>query len=159
MKLKNTSDKIIDNTDKVLNQLKEGLSKIGNLGKTTKDKFTNYVKEVFDVLPILEEAGFVTNGIVVGISIPPSIEIHFSNFKEIDEDAIKKLNEEHKNKKMFKLILKSLLVSNSFQNKISSENYISNGICVEISIPPKVSIKYINKNLKNINSIIHTDFD
>ncbi|AXT19157.1 hypothetical protein D7030_13965 [Flavobacteriaceae bacterium AU392] len=156
--LKNTSDKILDSTDKVLNQLKEGLSKIGDLGKATKDKFTNYVKEVFDILPILEEAGFVTNSLIVGISIPPSIEIHFSKFKEVDEDTIKKLNKEYKDKKMFKLILKSLLMSNNFQSKIASDNYVPNGICIEISIPPKVSIRYLNKNLKNVN-FIHTEFD
>jgi len=156
--LKNTSDKILDNTDKVLNQLKEGLSKIGNLGKTTKDKFTNYVKEIFDDLPILEEAGFVTNSIIVGISIPPSIEIHFTKFKEIDDDYIKRLNKKYKNKKMFKLILKSLIMSNNFQSKIASDNYVPNGICIEISIPPKVSIRYLNKNLNNVN-LIHTEFD
>jgi len=44
-----------------LTQLKNGLSKIGELGSNTKDKFVNYVKEIFDVLPLIEKAGFRAN--------------------------------------------------------------------------------------------------
>ncbi len=147
--IKSTTDKIFDNTDKILQQLKEGLYKIANIGKATKDKFTNYVKDIFDVLPILEKAGFVANSLVVGISIPPSVEIHFSQFKALNLEQIKDLETKHDNKKMFKLILKALLMSRTFHSKISPTNFNANDICIEISIPPKVSIKYVNKNIAN----------
>ena len=156
--IKKTADTISDSTDQVLNQLKNGLSKIGDLGSTAKNKFINYVRDVFDVLPLIEKAGFRTNRVIVGISIPPSIEIHVSRFKVFEEKEIEKLFKEYSDKKMFKLILKSLIMSNDFQSKLSSENLVFSETCIEISIPPKVSIKYLNKEIANLNKI-ETEFD
>ncbi len=59
---------------------------------------------------------------------------------------------------MFKLILKALLMSNEFQSKISSENLIFSETCIEISIPPKISIKYLNKDISNLTKI-EAEFD
>jgi len=156
--LKKTTKKVSDSTDQVLTQLKNGLSKIGDFGTTTKNKFVNYVKDIFDVLPLIEKAGFRTNRLIVGISIPPSVEIHVSRFKEVSDEEIEKLYIEYKNKKMFKLILKALLMSNDFQGKLSSESLVFSETCIEISIPPKVSIKYLNKDIANITKI-EADFD
>ncbi len=156
--LKKTGKKVSDSTDQILSQLKNGLSKIGDFGASTKNKFINYVKDIFDVLPLIEKAGFRTNRLIVGISIPPSVEIHVSRYKEIDEEEIQQLYKEYKNKKMFKLILKALLMSNEFQGKLSSDNLVFSETCIEISIPPKVSIKYLNKDIANITKI-EADFD
>ena len=156
--LKKTSKTVLDSTDQILSQLKNGFSKIGNLGISTKNKFINYVKEVFDVIPLIEEAGFRTNRLIVGISIPPSIEIHVSRFRELDTTEMEKLLEEYSDKKMLKLILKALLVSNEFQGKLSSDNLVFSETCIEISIPPKVSIKYLNKDIADIKKI-EVEFD
>ena len=154
---KKTTKTISDGADQILDQLKNGLSKIGDLGTNTKNKFIDYVKDVFSVLPLLEKAGFRTNRLIVGVSIPPSVEIHFSRFKEINQNEIDILNEEYRDKKMFKLILKSLLMSNEFQSKLSSESLVAE-TCIEISIPPKVSIKYLNKDIANLVKL-EADFD
>ncbi|PWG05917.1 hypothetical protein [Polaribacter aquimarinus] len=153
-----TSKSITGGADQILEQLKNGLSKIGDLGTNTKNKFIDYVKEVFNVLPLLEKAGFRTNRLIVGVSIPPSVEIHFSRFKELNKEEIEVMYEEYKDRKMFKLILKSLLMSNEFQSKLSSESLVFSETCIEISIPPKVSIKYLNKDIANIAKI-EADFD
>lgn len=156
--LKKTTKTVSDSSEQILNQLKGGLSKIGDIGTNTKDKFVNYVKDVFDVLPIIEEAGFKTNRLIVGISIPPSVEIHFSRFKELNKEEMDLLLEQYSDKKMFKLILKALLMSNEFQGKLSSETLVFSETCIEISIPPKVSIKYLHKDISNLNKI-ESEFD
>ncbi|SDY14933.1 hypothetical protein SAMN05444411_1402 [Lutibacter oricola] len=156
--IKKTSKSVSENTDQIINQLKSGLSKIGEFGTNTKNKFLNYVKEVFDVLPLIEKAGFRTNRLIVGITVPPSIEIHVSRFKDVDKSKLDELYEEYKDRKMFKLILKSLIMSNDFQSKLSSDSLVFSETCIEISIPPKVSIKYLNKDIANINKI-ETEFD
>jgi hypothetical protein len=156
--LKKTTKTISDGADQVLDQLKNGLSKIGDLGTNTKNKFIDYVKDVFNVLPLLEKAGFRTNRLIVGVSIPPSIEIHFSRFKEIEKEEIDSLYQEYKEKKMFKLILKSLIMSNDFQSKLSSDSLIFSETCIEISFPPKVSIKYLNRDIAHLSKI-EADFD
>ncbi|MBU3011424.1 hypothetical protein KO506_08420 [Polaribacter vadi] len=156
--IKKTSKSITDSADQIFEQFKNGVSKIGDLGTNTKNKFIDYVKDVFNVLPLLEKAGFRTNRLIVGVSIPPSVEIHFSRFKEVDKEEIDLLYEEYKDKKMFKMILKALLMSNEFQSKLSSESLVFAETCIEISIPPKVSIKYLNKEVANIHKI-EADFD
>lgn len=156
--LKKSTESVADGTDHVLKQLKNGLGKIGDFGSTAKDKFVNYVKDVFDVLPQIEEAGFRTNRLIVGISIPPSVEIHVTRFKELSEQDIETLYKTYEKKKMFKLILKALITSNEFQSKLSSETLVFSETCIEISIPPKVSIKYLNKDLANISKI-EVEFD
>lgn len=154
---KKTTKSVSDGSENILNQFKNGLSKIGDLGKSTKNTFINYVKDVFDVLPLIEKAGFRTNRLIVGISVPPSIEIHFSRFKELNEQESEKLLELYADKKMFKLIFKALVMANEFQGKLSTSDLVFSEICIEISIPPKVSIKYLNKDIAKINKI-ETEF-
>ncbi len=151
--LRKTSRTITDNTDQVFGQIKENLSKITDIGINAKNKFITYVKEIFDILPLMEKAGFRTNRLVIGISIPPSVEIHFSRFKEIEEKEMEALKKEYADKKMFDLVLNALLMANDFQSKISSENLVFSETCLEISIPPKVSIKYLNKEIAELRRI------
>lgn len=49
-------------------------------------------------------------------------------------------------------------MSNDFQGKLSSESMVFSETCIEISIPPKVSIKYLNKDIANLNKI-EAEFD
>ncbi|WP_246147011.1 hypothetical protein [Seonamhaeicola marinus] len=49
-------------------------------------------------------------------------------------------------------------MSNEFQSKLSSDTLVFSETCIEISIPPKVSIKYLNKDIANINKI-EAEFD
>lgn len=156
--IKKTSKTVSESSEQILNQLKNGLSKIGDLGVHAKHKFIDYVKEVFEVLPLIENAGFRTNRMIVGISIPPSIEIHFSRFKELSATETTELLEQYADKKMFKLILKALIMSNEFQSKLSTNNLVFSETCIEISIPPKVSIKYLNKEISNFTKI-EAEFD
>ena len=153
-----TSKTVTESSEQILTQLKNGFAKIGDIGTNTKDKFVEYVKEVFDVLPLIENAGFRTNRLIVGISVPPSIEIHFSRYKELSRDETDKLLELYSDRKMFKLIFKALNMSNEFQGKLSSETLVFSETCIEISIPPKVSIKYLNKDISNLTKI-ETEFD
>ncbi len=59
---------------------------------------------------------------------------------------------------MFTLILKALIMSNEMQRKLSSGDLLFSETCIEISIPPKISIKYLNKEVSNIQ-VIESDFD
>ena len=155
---KKTTKTISDGADQVFQQFKNGILQIGDLGSATKNKFVDYVKDVFNVLPLLEKAGFRTNRLIVGVSVPPSIEIHFSRFKDIKKEEIDSLYEEYKDKKMFKLILKALLMSHDFQSKLYSDTLVFSETCIEISIPPKVSIKYLRKDIASLDKI-EAEFD
>ena len=49
-------------------------------------------------------------------------------------------------------------MSNDFQSKLSSDSLIFSETCIEISIPPKVSIKYLNRDIAHLSKI-EADFD
>ncbi len=155
---KKTSKSISENAESLLSQLKSGLSKLSDIGTASKEKFINYVQDVFTVLPLIEKAGFRTNRLIVGVSIPPSVEIHFSRYQELTDLEMNALKEEHADEKMFSLILKALLLANDFQSKLSSETLVFSETCIEISIPPKISIKYLHKDLAQIQKL-ELDFD
>ncbi|MCK7590904.1 hypothetical protein M0G43_10005 [Subsaxibacter sp. CAU 1640] len=105
--IQKTSKTVTDSSEQLLAQLKNGLFKIGDIGTGTKNKFVNYVKEVFDVLPLIEKAGFRTNRLIVSVSVPPSIEIHFSRFKELSPKETEQILTQYSDRKMFKLIFKA----------------------------------------------------
>ena len=141
----------VDNTvDVTFDKVKEGLEAIGSAGTNTIEKSLEYVQEIIDNLPLYEKIGYRTTSFEIGISVPPSIEIDFHKFKNVNEDEIDKLKEKYKDSKMFLLILNSLVNASSFQNKISTENFESNLISVEITIPPKVSIKFKRRKNKGV---------
>lgn len=147
-----------EKTDQILKQFVNRISKLGNIGSATKEKFENYVKDVFEILPLIEKAGFKSSRINVGISIPPSIRLHFVRFKKLSDNEIKLIMNEFNDKKTFKLILKALLSANEFQSKVNSTQFAIAETCIEISIPPKVSIEYINKDyIEFSNALIALD--
>lgn len=150
-----TSKTIADSYEQALQQFKSGLSGLADLSTSTKDKFIEYVEGILNVLPLIEEAGFRTNRLIVGISIPPSIEIHFSRFKELSNYESEKLLEQYADRKMFKLIFNALKMSNDMQGKLSTDSLVFSETCIEISIPPKVSIKYLHKDLAKLITVEH----
>ena len=142
---------VVDNTvDVTFDKVKEGLEAIESSGKNTVEKSIEYVQEIIDNLPLYEKVGYRTTSIEIGISFPPSLEIDFHKFKNVNADEIDKLKQKYKDSKMFLLILNSLINASSFQNKISTENFESNLISVEITIPPKVSIKFKRRKDKGV---------
>jgi len=69
------------------------------------------------------------------------------------EQLLAQLLTQYSDRKMFKLIFKALRMSNDFQSKLSSEDLVFSETCIEISIPPKVSIKYLNKDIAKLTKI------
>lgn len=149
--IKKSTSKITQTTDELLGQLKSGLSKIGDIGASQKNKFKNHVLEIFDVLPVIEDAGFKAVRVVVGVSVIPSVEVYFRRIKEIDQKHIDLIIKKHNT--MTRLILKPLLLANDLQGKISTDDFIFSETAIEISIPPKVQIRYMHKDIAGLMKI------
>lgn len=145
--LTKTSQFLKTSSDEVMTKLKEGAEKIGQMGPAAKDQVVKVVNDVVSVLPLLEEAGYRTNQFSIGVSLSPVIEISFTKFKDVPEEELTAMKETHADKRMFKMILGMLQTAGSLSQKLIATDFDFHETVVEISIPPKVSLRYVHKDL------------
>jgi hypothetical protein len=149
--LAKTSDFVKKSSGDVVEKLKEGVEKISQVGPAAKEKIVEIVNDVVAVLPILEQAGYRTNEFKIGIALAPVIEVSFSKMEEVPEEALEALKKEHKDKKMFNMILSMLNTANSLSAKLDADDFSFHETVVEITVPPKVSLRYIHKKLEPVS--------
>lgn len=149
--LAKTSDFVKKSSGDVVEKLKEGVEKISQVGPATKEKIIEIVNDVVAVLPLLEEAGYRTNEFKIGIALAPVIEVSFSKMEEVPEETLEALKKEYEDKKMFNMILSMLNTANSLSAKLEADDFSFYETVVEITVPPKVSLRYIHKKLEPIS--------
>lgn len=123
-------------------KLNTGMQKIGNLSADVKKKVLNLANEVISTLPILEEFGFKTTELRVGISIIPTIELDVQKVKEISKEEHDEKMKKYKAKKMFGLIIRALESAISIQDNLSMGDDYYHEFSLQITLPPNVGIKY-----------------
>ncbi|MEO9964213.1 MAG: hypothetical protein ABJF11_00400 [Reichenbachiella sp.] len=134
-----------------VSKLNSGLSKIGNMGTEAKNKVLDFTNEIISLLPILEEFGYKTTELRVGVSIPPTIEIDVLKVKEISKEEHDEKLQLYKSRNMFNLILKALESALSIQDRLSIGDDYYHEFSLQISIPPNIGIKYrLKENLEKI---------
>lgn len=155
-KLIQTSKKnfIQSSFDEALDTLKSGLDKVSDFGSYTKDKTVDFVESIVELIPIIEKAGYRTNRFIVGISIPPSVQLHLHRFKEVSDEEIESLKVEYEEKKILKMILSSLITVNSLQGKLSVGDLVFSEVAIDITLPPRISIRYLNKEIAKLEKKI-----
>lgn len=138
--------------DKILNKVtdlvsdskeafKDNLDKLNNLADFTKDKGTDYINQLIEFTPIIEEIGFKAAKISVCMGIPPSATVTFKKFKDIDEARKQEIIDEHKDKRVLNLILKTLLTADKFQSSIKMGAFAFESIDVNLGLTPGVNIQ------------------
>jgi len=111
----------------------------------------DFADEIISILPILEEFGYKTTELRIGVSIPPTIEMDVLKVREISKEERSEKLEQYKAKSMFNLILKALESARSIQSKLSIGNDYYHEFSLQISIPPNIGIKYrLKENLSQI---------
>jgi hypothetical protein len=145
-----TSNFVKKSSEDVVEKLKEGVDKIGQIGPVAKEKIIDVVNDVVAVLPLLEQAGYRTNEFKIGMALPPVIEVSFSKMEEVPEETLEALKQEHEDKKMFNMILSMLNTANSLSAKLEADDFSFHETVVEITVPPKVSLRYVHKKLEPI---------
>lgn len=155
-KLTKKGDKnfIQSSLDDAIDTLKSGLDKVSDFGNFTKDKTVDFIESIAELIPIIEKAGYRTNRFIVGITIPPSVQLHLHRFKEVSEKEIEDLKLEYKDKKILKMILSSLITVNNLQGKLSVGDLVFSEVAIDITLPPKVSIRYLNKEIAKLEKQI-----
>ncbi len=147
--LAKTSEFLKTTSEEASKKIKEGAEKLGAVGPATKEKVIEMTNDVIAVLPLLEKAGYRTNEFKISMGLGPSIEISFSKALEVPEEEIEALKKEHEDKKMFNTIWSLLDTANSVSTKLDAESFNFHETVVEVSFPPKVSLRYIHKDLES----------
>ncbi|WMX12122.1 hypothetical protein [Aureispira sp. CCB-E] len=148
--LTKTTNFVKKSSEDVVEKIKEGVEKIGQVGPAAKEKIVDVVNDVVAVLPLLEQAGYRTNEFKIGIALAPVIEVSFSKMAEVPEEKLEALKKEYENKKMFNMILSMLNTANSLSRKLEADDFSFHETVVEITVPPKVSLRYIHRKLEPV---------
>lgn len=137
----------------VLNKLTENLKGkvagasefLSDIKDESKEKLLNYVNGLGEILPIIAETGYRLNAFNVELSIPPGVSLQFEKVLDVPKEKIDGILEQNKDKELLKLIVNSLVAADQFHNKIKLGNYVFTDISIDVSIPPKVHIKFVRK--------------
>jgi len=150
--IKNGMDKaseyLMESSDDVLEQIKDGADKLNSLKASSKDKAVEVVNSVLDVLPLLEKAGYRTNEFKVEVSLPPVLEVRFSKFLDVPPSEIEVIEKENADNVMFNMIWSVLHTANSVSSKLDTDGFNFEETIVQISIPPRVRLRYVRKGVK-----------
>ena len=115
---------------------------ISDLKEGGRDKFFNYVNNLSDIIPIIATTGYRLKGVDIEISLPPGISMQFSKVENISKEKINEIMEANKDNELLKSIIKSLVMADELHNKIKMGNLQLTTINVNLTLPPKVSIKF-----------------
>jgi hypothetical protein len=136
-----------------LNKLTESLKEkvagasefLSDLKDESKEKLLNYVNSLGEILPIIAETGYRLEAFDIEVSIPPGINLQFKKVLDVPKEKIESILEENKDKELLKLIVNSLVAADEFHKKVKVGSYVFTDISVDLSIPPKVHIKFVRK--------------
>jgi len=151
------SDKISDTKDAMMEGMESIFSfeklteKFSNMTESAKEKSANFTSDLISLSPIIEEIGFKTKGITLGIGLPPSATFHFEKYKEIDEARRNEIVEQHKEKPLLSVIVNTLVTADNYQKKVSLGNFRFECIEVCIGLTPGVNVQLVPKNSKGMH--------
>ncbi len=126
-------------------KLKEQFSKLSNFGEDAKEKMLFYTNGLIDLLPLIEQCGYRSKGMAIGIGLPPDVVFHFEKFKDISADEQNAILEANKDREFLNLIVKTLVSADAFQQKLHKTNYRLDVISITMGIPPSVNIELVPK--------------
>lgn len=151
-KVLNTVKNVFDDTTALLGEgytaatelLGETLQNFYDVKDLTRDKITNITNDFIALSPIIEETGYRTKEINIGVGIPPRMIVHFEKFASVSQETIDAILLEHQDKKLLKVIVHTLLSADAFQQKLTLGNFEFNEISIELGVPPEVNVKFMN---------------
>ncbi len=136
--------------DKLTGNLKEKVSGatefLSDLKEGSKEKILNYINGLGDILPIVAETGYRLETVDIQISLPPAVNLQFRKAEDVSKEKIDAILEQNKDNDLLKLIVNSLVTADEFHKKVKLGSYLFTDIAIDLSLPPKVHIKYVRNS-------------
>ena len=117
--------------------------KLAGIGDAAKEKITNTTNELISLSPIIEEMGYKTTSISITIGLPPDIIFHFQKTADVSAERRAELLEQHKDKAMLGTIVKMLVTTDEYRDKLKLGSFKFNNIDVCIGLTPGMTIQLV----------------
>jgi gamma-glutamyl:cysteine ligase YbdK (ATP-grasp superfamily) len=105
-------------------------------------KVNALTEDVNAALPILEEAGYPVDLLILELGVSPGIAIRFATKIGVKEDRINALLEEHADHKMTVMLLHAIAKARHFQSKVRVGDLKPKGIEIKIGVLPEVELRF-----------------
>ncbi len=133
-------------------KIKDGFRNLSKPADEEEHKTVKFFERIIEGLPEFEKIGYRTTSFQVEISVPPALELHFNRFKIATDEEVAALREELKDRKMSLMILSALIKSARIQESMSTPSFVFSDIEIEVTIPPSIGLRYVNRKLVDDNS-------
>lgn len=128
---------------KSLEMLRKTLFKKETVAKS-KEQITELTEEVERVMPLINQIGYKTREVRIGIGVPPVLEIYYQKIKDVDRKEINQILKDNKDDTAFRLIAKALLSADTIHKKINKVgNQKFKEVILTLTLPPRVTLMYV----------------
>jgi hypothetical protein len=117
--------------------------KLGSISDSAKEKITNTTNQLISLSPIIEEMGYKTTSISVTLGLPPDIVFHFQKMADVSAERRQEIMELHKDKAMLGTIVKMLVTTDEYRDKLKLGAFKFNNIDVTIGLTPGMTIQLV----------------
>jgi hypothetical protein len=94
-------------------------------------------------LPALREAGYILERVDIDLGVPPKIVANFSGGDTVPDEKIEELLEEHAERSLTILLVKSVKQAAKLQSKLNIKGMKPRGLSVEIGLTPKIIVRFV----------------
>ncbi len=144
--LSDTTGFIGESYDDAVHLLKDTLNRFYDIKHLTAEKLAMLANDLIALSPIIEETGFRTKEVNLGVSVPPRVVFHFEKCKDVSREEIQKIMEAHSDKILLKVIVTTLLSADDFQRRLTMGTFKFTEIDIEVGVPPQVNVKLVNSS-------------
>ncbi len=143
--LNKVTEKVTEAKDAVADSLSidKLAEKLTSIGEAAKEKTINTANEVIGLTPIIEEVGFKTTGISVTMGLPPDITFHFLKSSDVSPERRKEILEQHKDKALLGTIVKMLVTTDEYREKLKLGSFKFSNIDICIGLTPGMTIQLV----------------
>ena len=147
--IEKVSGAVADAKDSVMEGLENGLKlqeltdMFSKAGDAAQEKSEKYTSNLIALSPIIEQIGFKTKAISLGIGLNPTVTFNFEKFKETDAETRQKILEENKDKILLGMMVKALVSADEYQNKIKLGSFRFSTISITVGLAPSISIQLV----------------
>jgi hypothetical protein len=143
--LNKVTEKVTEAKDAVADTLSMDklAEKLTSMGEAAKEKTINTANELIGLTPIIEEIGFKTTGISVTMGLPPDITFHFLKSDDVSAERRKEIMEQHKDKALLGTIVKMLVTTDEYREKLKLGSFKFSNIDICIGLTPGMTIQLV----------------
>ena len=120
--------------------------KFTGLTDSAKEKSINFMNDLLALPPIIDKIGFNTTEIAISIGLPPDVTFEFEKAEDVSAEEREAILEQHKDKPMLATIVKTLLIAESYHQKLKMGNFRFTKIEVCVGLTGGVSFHLVPKS-------------